>query len=312
MNTYLITGDLGFIGTNLARKMLKEYPNDKIIGIDRADEDWNIKNINSDYHTYIGDFTDQHFVERVFKIEKPDYVLHLGAKSFVCSAQEDATPFSFNNAHGTQIMVNVAVKYGVKKFLYCSSDEIYGHLESKTGPSWTEESPINPRNPYSATKASGELIVRAAANTHDLPMNISRCCNNFGQRQAFRNLIPKVFTSILSNQPIPIHGNGSQIREWIYVDDHNSALLKILHKAPINEIYNIGTGVEYSNLETTNIICDLLGKGKDLITFVKDRKNHDKRYSVNCDKIKKLEWTPKYTFEQGLNICAEWYKDNYK
>lgn len=307
----LITGSTGFIFSNFIEKVLKEYPEYIFISIDKCVASYNLLNINHNHKFYLGDIADEHFMNNVFELEKPDFIIHGAAESFVDDSIRSAGPFIHSNVVGTQVMVDMAMKYDVKKFIYISTDEVYGQLKPND-PSWTEETPINPRNPYSASKAAGELIIKAANQTHGLQYNITRCCNNYGPRQPPRNLIPKVTTCILNNQNIPIHGNGQQLREWIYVDDHCSAIMKVLKDAPSDEIYNIGSGVEYTNLEIVQKICNILNTGENLITFVKDRPGHDFRYSIDCSKIKKLGWNIEHSFEIGLPKCVNWYVDNDK
>lgn len=306
----LLTGPCGFIFSNFIKKALKEESEYTFVGVDKIVSPHNLYSINNDYKLHIGDIADEHFMNVVFRVEKPDIIIHSAAESFVDDSIRKALPFVHSNVLGTQVVVDAAVKYGVERFIYVSTDEVYGQLTSANDKSWTEETPINPRNPYSASKAAGELIVRAAHQTHGLKYNITRCCNNYGPNQPPRNLVPKVITCILMNQPIPIHGEGKQFREWLHADDHSSAILKIMKEAPLNETYNIGSGIETTNLEMVHKICDILKKGNDLISFVKDRPGHDFRYSVDCTKIKKLGWRPSFDFDRGLKHCVDWYIDN--
>jgi dTDP-glucose 4,6-dehydratase len=310
----LLTGSCGFIFSNFLRKALKENNKYTFASVDKIIAPYNLKNIyKHENHTfYMGDIADEKFMDNVFLLEKPDIVLHAAAESFVDDSIRSAQPFVHSNIVGTQVMVDLSLKHGVERFIYTSSDEVYGQLKSPLDLSWTEESPLKPRNPYSATKAAGEMIVYAANQTHGLKYNITRCCNNYGNCQPPRNLVPRVITSILKNEWIPIHGEGKQYREWIYVEDNCSAVMKIIESAPENEIYNIGSGVELTNLDMVGKICNKLDKGYDLITFVKDRPGHDFRYSVDCSKIKKLGWQPKFDFNQGLEKTIEWYLENQK
>ena len=310
MKTILITGTCGFIFSNFIKRMTDKYSQYNFIGVDKIVENCNLKNIDSKYKLYIGDIADGHFMDKIFAIEKPDIVVNGAAESFVDNSIKKALPFMHSNILGTQIVIDMCLKYNVEKLIQISSDEVYGQLVLSTDLPWTENSTINPRNPYSSSKASAELLVKAANQTHGLNYIITRCCNNYGKRQNHRNLIPKIITSIINNKQIPIHGNGTQRREWIYVDDHCDAIMLLLEKGNINEVYNIGSGYECSNLEMVYMICDIMNKGKDLITFVKDRPGHDFRYSLDFSKIKQLGWEPKILFSDGINSCINWYIDN--
>lgn len=237
-------------------------------------------------------------------------MLFIGAaESFVDDSIKSAKPFIHSNVVGTQVMVDLALKFNVERFIYISTDEVYGQLLSNEEP-WTESSIVKPRNPYSASKAAGELIVRSASETHGLKYNITRCSNNYGSRQPPRNLIPKVVTCLLSDTAIPIHGNGQQHREWLYVLDHCSAVMKILENGKVNETYNIGSGFDLSNLEVVESIAKIMNKTPK-INFITDRKGHDQKYGVNCNKIKEIGWKPRYiNFAEIMESTIKWYSDN--
>lgn len=308
----LITGSCGFIFSNFVRRAIHNKIDYDLVSIDKIMNPSGLHNIyvNRTHTFYLGDVADAHFIDTVFNIEKPDFVIHGAAESFVDASIKEASPFIRSNVLGTQVIVDACVKHKVNRLIYCSTDEIYGHLENESEKSWTEESPMRPRNPYSASKAAGEMIVQAAHHTHGLDYNITRSCNNFGPRQPPRNLIPIVIKNILENKPVPIYGQGKQIREWIYVDDHIQALMTILDKAPANEIYNISSSYEFSNLEIFNELCNILSKGFDLLNFVKDRPGHDFRYSCDSTKLKSLGWKPQFKFKEGLKLCTNWYEKN--
>jgi dTDP-glucose 4,6-dehydratase len=308
----LLTGSLGFICSNFIRKAAYNKLDYQFVSIDKALLPNSLNNIyyNKSHTFYLGDFSDQHFVDTVFKIERPDYVIHMGAESFVDDSLKTPNAFIISNVLGTQVIVNSCIKYGVEKLVYCSTDESYGQLKSASEASWTEESPTKPRNPYSASKLAGELVVQAAGETHNLNYNITRSCNNFGPRQPVRNLIPRIIHNIHNNLPVPIYGKGEQIREWIHVDDHCSAMMEVLEKGKNKEIYNVSSGYEFSNIEIFNEVCNIMGKGFDLLTFVEDRKGHDFRYSCNSDKLRGLGWSPKVKFKSGLTQTVEWYLNN--
>jgi len=311
MAKILVTGSCGFIFSNFMRLYSDDYSKYNFASVDKIIAPYNLPNIykSANHKFYMGDIADEQFMNNVFMLEKPDLIIHGAAESFVDDAIASAKPFIHSNVVGTQVMVDLALKYNVEKFLYISTDEVYGQL-NETGASWTEETPMSPRNPYSASKAAGELIVRAASETHGLTYNITRCSNNYGPRQPPRNLIPKVITCLLNDSPIPIHGSGKQYREWLYVNDHCSAVVKVLEEGNKNEIYNIGSGLELTNLEVVDAIAKVMHV-KPKINFVKDRPGHDFRYSVNCDKLKGLGWNAKFdNFETVMKMTVGWYEDN--
>jgi dTDP-glucose 4,6-dehydratase len=309
----LVTGGLGFIFSNFIRKILYERADISIVTIDKVTNPKMLHNlyINKKHNVYIGDVSDPHFVDTVFTIEKPDFVIHGAAESHVDSAITDASPFIRSNVLGTQVVVDACVKHKVNKLIYISSDEVFGHILPEQGDiKWTEESPLNPRNPYSASKAAGELIVKAAHFTHRLNYNITRCCNNFGPRQLPEKLIPKIIKNILENKKVPIYGKGAQLREWIHVDDNCDAILTILEKAPANEAYNISSGYEFSNLEMFQRVCKEMDGDYSLLIFVEDRLGHDYKYASDSSKLRKLGWAPKNKFNDSLRSCIFWYKNN--
>ena len=308
MKKILLTGACGFIFSNFLRYAVANTDYE-IVSIDKLVEHTNVLNILPGYEPHIGDIADPHFVNRVFEQERPDIVIHAAAESFVDASIENALVFIHSNVVGTQVMIDNALKYGVERFIYISTDEVMGHHTSTTTPGWTENSPINPRNPYSASKAAGELLVKAAHETHGLQYNITRCCNVYGQAQPPRNLVPRIITSLLSGEKIPIHGSGLNMREWIYVEDKCTAILKLLEKAVPNEIYNIGTGLELQNIQMVNHISEFMGISPK-IEYVADRKGHDSRYLVDTTKIRDLGWEPKYSFEEGMKKSIKWYMDN--
>lgn len=312
MKTILVTGSAGFIFSNFMRKY-ENNPLYKFVSVDKVIAPYNRYNVdlNRKGHIfYMGDIADEMFIENIFNIEKPDIVIHGAAESFVDDSIRSAGPFIHSNVVGTQVMIDMALKYNVDRFVYISTDEVYGQLKDSDDASWIEATPINPRNPYSASKAAGELIVKAAHETHNLKYNITRCCNNYGPSQPPRNLIPRAIFSIINGKPIPIHGNGKQFREWIYVDDHCSAIMKIIEGGELNHTYNIGSGVEYTNITMVQKIAKLIGEPSAIVNFIKDRPGHDFRYSVDCSKIKKLGWDVSSSFEDNLEKCVKWYLCN--
>ncbi len=309
----LVTGSCGFIFSNFMLRHLRSDSEYEFASVDKLVAPYNFANINKSpgHIFYMGDIADEHFMTNVFKLEKPDYVIHGAAESFVDDSIASAKPFIHSNVVGTQNLTDLSIKYNIEKFIYISTDEVYGQLKPGDA-SWTEESITLPRNPYSASKLAGELIVRAAGETHDLKYNITRCSNNYGPRQQPRNLIPKVITCLLNDLPIPIHGSGKQLREWLYVTDHNEAVMKVLIQGTNKEIYNIGSGFELTNLEVIEYISKLMNITPQ-IKHIKDRAGHDFRYSVNCDKIKKIGWNPLFgNFSDCMSKTIQWYRDNQK
>ena len=211
---------------------------------------------------------------------------------------------------GTQVLIDASIKWGVEKFIQISTDEVLGHLENENAPSLTEDSQPNPRNPYAASKLSAEYLVKAANQTHGLNYIITRSCNNYGPRQDPEKFIPKVIKHVLEEKPVPVYGEGRQIRDWMHVEDNCSAILKILESNTINETYNISVGQELPNIEVFQRICNTLGTGHNLIEFVKDRPGHDFRYSIDSSKLRALGWMPKHKFTEGLAATCEWYLNN--
>jgi dTDP-glucose 4,6-dehydratase len=310
MKRILVTGSCGFIFSNFMRKVMREGVPYTFISVDKVIAPYNQYNVkaNRDHTFYMGDIADEVFINNVFMLEKPDIVIHGAAESFVDDSIKSAGPFIHSNVVGTQMMVDMALKYDVEKFIYISTDEVYGQTTPEA-PAWTEDTPMNPRNPYSASKAAGELMVRAAGETHHLPYIITRACNNYGPSQPPRNLVPRIIANTLRGKPVPIHGNGKNMREWLYVDDNCSALQLLMEKGVIGETYNIGSGFELANLEMVERIGKMLHK-KPEIAFMKDRAGHDFRYSVDCSKISALGWKPQHSFDEGLKKCVQWYLDN--
>lgn len=313
----LITGAFGFIFSNFIRKALQDKLHHKysFCLLDKIINNTLFHNIyyNEAFgNNYIADIKDQHIINRVFELEQPDIIIHAAAESSVDFSLQNPNVFIESNVLGTQVMVNAAVKYGVKKFIYFSTDEVMGSLDSESVASWTEDSVPNPRNPYSASKYAGELIVKAAHNTFGLPYIITRSCNNYGPRQTTDKLIPRIIKCILNEDKIPIYGEGKQIRDWLYVLDTYTAVVKILQSDKINQTYNISANCEISNLELVQKICNLMERGHSLIEHIKDpRPGHDFRYSLSSSKLtNELGWKPKYKLGDGLEQCISWFLYN--
>lgn len=308
----LITGTCGFIFGNFVRKATYEKQPYQFISVDRV----NTNAINSMYWNkyqtfHVADIRDQHVMDVIFRFEKPDIVIHGAAETFVDNSLSNPSSFVSSNVDGTQNIINSCVKYDVERLIYISTDEVYGHLEDESQPSWKEDSPLNPRNPYSATKAAGELLVKAAHLSHGLIYNIVRSSNNYGPRQSTEKLIPKAIKCILEDKNIPVYGQGAQIRDWTHVFDNCSAILTILSKGAPNEIYNVSANQELPNVDVVQKICNTIGKGHNLITCIEDpRKSHDFRYSMDSSKIRQLGWAPSLVFKDGIISTIEWYLAN--
>lgn len=313
-NKILVTGSGGFIFSNFIRKVLYDKPesNYTIVSIDKVKKSQAIYNVytNKNHLFYIGDVVDQHFVNTIFEIERPDIVVHGAAETHVDTSIENAIPFISSNIMGTQVIIDACLRWNVNKLVYISSDGVYGHLTSEEDASWAESSPLAPRNPYAASKASGELLVHAANKTHGLTYNIIRSCNNYGPRQATEKFLPKIIKHILEEKNMPIYGEGKQVRDWLHVFDNCDAILKVIENGAPNETYNISANQEYSNLEVFQMVCNTLGRGYNLIEFLKDRSGHDFRYSLDSSKLRKLGWSPQYKFTEGLVQTCQWFINN--
>jgi dTDP-glucose 4,6-dehydratase len=309
----LCTGSCGFILSNFLRKAVYEKQPYSLVSVDRV----NYNSINSMYwnknHTFhIADIRDQHVIDTIFQFEKPDVVLHGAAETFVDTSLTQPNSFVTSNVLGTQVIINACVKYKIDKLVYISTDEVYGQLQSENEASWSEENVLNPRNPYAATKAAGELLVKAAHHSFGLNYNITRSSNNYGPRQTPEKLIPKTIKSILEGNKIPIYGQGLQIRDWTHVYDNCSALFQVINQGENNQIYNISSNQELSNIEVVQKICNVMQKGHDLISHVEDPRGsgHDFRYSVDSSKVRKLGWKPNYKFKDGIAETIQWYLNN--
>lgn len=312
----LISGSCGFIFGNFVRKIVydQKQREDKYIisSVDRVTGNaLNSMYWNKNHTFYPADVRDQHVMDVIFQREQPDIVIHGAAESFVDTSLKDPNAFVSSNILGTQVVINCCVKHNVQKLIYISTDEVYGQLLSEHDQPWSEDAPLNPRNPYSASKAAGELLVQAAGTTYGLIYNITRSSNNYGPRQWPEKLIPKAIKHILEGKKIPIYGQGKQIRDWIYVADNCTAITTILDKGLPNEIYNISAHQEFTNIETIQSVCNAMGYGHNLIDHIPDpRPGHDFRYAVDTTKMEALGWKPSYKFKDGIVETVQWYKDN--
>jgi dTDP-glucose 4,6-dehydratase len=328
----LITGVAGFIGSNFAYYILDKSKKDYIIGLDALKYSGNLENIQylikNETHRFkfiFGDITSKKLVTKIFQKFNIDIVVNFAAESHVDRSILDSTVFIRTNVIGTQNLLEVAKNYWIdktidisnKRFIQISTDEVYGSLETNSS-LFTENTPINPHNPYSASKASADLITKAYSDTYNLPINIIRCSNNYGPYQFPEKLIPLTIINCLSHKNIPIYGDGKNIREWTYVEDHCNAIHLIIEKGSPSEIYNVGSRSEIENIELVKKIIELLAlKNNDktintsLIQFVRDRPSHDRRYGIDPSKIRsQLAWKPKFTFLEGLDNTISWYLNN--
>lgn len=309
----LVTGGAGFIGSNFVKYMLDKYPDYELINLDALTYCGNLRNLEDieDYPKYSfvkGDIRDSELVDEIVG-EGVDYIVNFAAESHVDRSIEDPEIFIKSNILGTQVLLDAAKKYNIKKYLQVSTDEVYGSLGSEGY--FTEETPLQANSPYSASKAGADLMVRAYGNTFNLPINITRCSNNYGPYQFPEKLIPLMISNALEDKKLPIYGDGKNIRDWLHVYDHCSAIDLVLHKGKLGEVYNIGGHNEKQNIEIVKLILKELDKDESLIEFVSDRLGHDRRYAIDSSKItRELGWTPKYTFETGIVETINWYLDN--
>jgi dTDP-glucose 4,6-dehydratase len=308
----LVTGGAGFIGTNFIRHYLKEHPACEITNLDKLTYAGNLENLKDiqdrpGYHFVKGDIADRKLVDRVLG-QGFDAIVNFAAESHVDRSILDASPFIETNIKGTQVLLEGAKKHGIQRFIQVSTDEVYGSTDKGF---FTEESPLCPSSPYSASKTAADLLCLAYFKTHGLPAIITRCTNNFGPYQFPEKLIPLAVTNALEDKPIPVYGDGLNVRDWIFVDDHCRGLDVVIQKGQPGQIYNIGGGNEKTNLELIHKLLELLDKPRSLMQFVTDRPAHDRRYALDCSKITaELDWKPAYSFEKGLRATVDWYLKN--
>lgn len=315
----LVTGGAGFIGSNFIYYELENYPDDKIICLDKLTYAGNLSNLdnafkNENFKFYKGDICDEKCVESIFNDEKIDIVVNFAAESHVDRSISEPTVFFKTNVIGVQTLLEVCKKYGVKRFHQISTDEVYGELPlDRKDLLFTEKTTLSASSPYSASKASADLLVLSYFRTFGLPVTVSRCSNNYGPYQFPEKLIPLVILRAMKDEQIPIYGKGENVRDWIFVKDHCIAVDSIIRYGTSGEIYNIGANNEMSNLEIVNLILEQLKKPKSLISFVKDRPGHDLRYAINSSKIEQeLGWCAETDFLTGLKKTVEWYIENEK
>ncbi len=313
----LVTGGAGFIGSNFIFHMLNKYPEYQIICLDALTYAGNISTLesikdNPNFRFVKGDITDRKLVNELFEKESFDFVVNFAAESHVDRSIEDPGIFLKTNIIGTQVLMDASRTYGVKRFHQVSTDEVYGDLPlDRPDLFFTEETHIHTSSPYSASKASADLLVQAYHRTFRLPVTISRCSNNYGPYHFPEKLIPLMVSRALNDENLPVYGKGENVRDWLYVGDHCTAIDLILHKGKDGEVYNIGGHNEKTNLEVVKTILKELSKPESLITYVKDRAGHDMRYAIDPSKARReLDWEPTTLFEEGIKKTIKWYLDN--
>ncbi|MDC7236619.1 MAG: dTDP-glucose 4,6-dehydratase [Sphaerochaetaceae bacterium] len=313
----LITGGAGFIGSNFIYHMIDKYPNYKIVCLDALTYAGNLGTLkplmgNSNFKFVKGDITDREFVFNLFKEEHFNIVVNFAAESHVDRSIKNPGVFLNTNILGTQVLMDASREYKIERYHQVSTDEVYGDLPlNRTDLFFTEETPITTSSPYSASKASADLLVQAYHKTFKLPITISRCSNNYGPYHFPEKLIPLMISRALNDEDLPVYGNGENIRDWLYVEDHCKAIDLIIHKGRVGEVYNIGGHNEKSNLDVVKIILRELNKPESLIKYVTDRAGHDMRYAIDPTKINnELGWLPETKFEDGIKKTIKWYLDN--
>ena len=315
--TILVTGGAGFIGANFVYLELKEHPEDRIVCIDKLTYAGNLETLKEameypNFRFEKMDICDREAVFALFEEEKPDIVVNFAAESHVDRSIEDPGIFLQTNIMGTQVMMDASRKYGVKRYHQVSTDEVYGDLPlDRPDLFFTEDTPLKTSSPYSSSKAGADLLVNAYHRTFGLPTTISRCSNNYGPYQFPEKLIPLMIANALADKPLPVYGEGLNVRDWLYVEDHCKAIDLIIRRGKVGEVYNIGGHNEMKNIDIVKIICEALGKPESLITHVNDRKGYDLRYAIDPAKIHgELGWLPETMFKDGIQKTIQWYLDN--
>jgi len=306
----LVTGGAGFIGSNFIRMMLSKYPDCYVVNLDKLTYAGNLENLkdiedNANYKFVHGDICDKNLVEKL--MVEVDAVVHFAAETHVDRSIKDAGIFIDTDVKGTYILLEAARKFPVKKFIHISTDEVYGEIREG---SFKETDPLNPRNPYSASKAAADRLAYSFFCTYRLPVVITRSSNNFGPYQYPEKVIPLFVTNLIDGDKVPVYGDGLNVRDWIYVIDNCDAIDLLLNNGENGEVYNISGGNEITNLDLTKLILRYLSKDESFIEFVKDRLGHDKRYSIDCIKIHSLGWKPRFNFDEAMKLTIDWYKDN--
>ncbi|SDB30087.1 dTDP-glucose 4,6-dehydratase [Eubacterium oxidoreducens] len=312
--TIIVTGGAGFIGSNYIYYMLQEHPQERIVCLDSLTYAGNLSTLmpvmdNERFRFVKGDITDRKAVDKLFEEETPDVVVNFAAESHVDRSIEDPGIFLQTNIIGTAVLMDACRKYGIKRYHQVSTDEVYGDLPlDRPDLFFTEETPVHTSSPYSASKASADLLVQAYHRTYGLPVTISRCSNNYGPYQFPEKLIPLMIANAMKDEPLPVYGKGDNVRDWLYVEDHCRAIDAIIREGKVGEVYNVGGHNEMSNIEIVKMILRHLKKPESLITYVEDRKGHDKRYAIDPAKIHaQLGWQPTTKLEEGIEKTIAWY-----
>lgn len=315
--TILVTGGAGFIGTNFVYYQLQHHPEDRVVCLDALTYAGNLENLtevlkNPRFRFVKGDIADREAVNALFEKEKPDIVVNFAAESHVDRSITQPELFLRTNIMGTQVLMDACRKYGVQRYHQVSTDEVYGDLPlDRPDLFFTEDTPIHTSSPYSASKASADLLVLAYFRTFHLPVSITRCSNNYGPYHFPEKLIPLMITRALNDQSLPVYGKGENVRDWLYVEDHCAAIDLVMRKGREGEVYNVGGHNERTNLDVVKTVLRELGKPESLITFVTDRPGHDRRYAIDPSKIHaELGWLPRTKFDDGIHQTVQWYLDN--
>jgi dTDP-glucose 4,6-dehydratase len=314
MSWLLVTGGCGFIGSNFIRWMLEDDPESRIVNLDKLTYAGNPENLESvsESERYVfrqGDIADRPVLDELLEEFPIGGIVNFAAESHVDRSILDSTPFIDTNIGGTQVLIDAARAAGIERFVQVSTDEVYGSLGA-TG-AFTEQTPLAPNSPYAASKAAADLLVRAAVQTHGFPGLITRCSNNYGPYQFPEKLIPLFISNALDHQPLPVYGDGENVRDWIHVDDHCRGIAAVLRRGEPGEVYNFGGRAEMSNIGLTRRLLELLDRPESLIRFVPDRPGHDQRYAIDCSRAEnELDWSPQVGFDDGLAATVEWYLQN--
>jgi len=308
----LVTGGAGFIGSNYIRMKLAGDSDCEIVNLDKLTYCGSLDNLrdverNSRYKFIKGDISDRNLVSGIINEEKPEQLINFAAESHVDNSISDPTPFVMTNVLGTNVLLDISRRNGVKRFLQISTDEVYGSI--KEG-SFNEDDSLSPNSPYSASKAGADLLVHSYVKTYGFPAIVVRLSNNFGPYQDLEKFIPLFVTNMIREKKVPLYGDGMNVREWIYVEDACKGIDKILREGEEGKIYNIGSGEEKANLEMAKFLEEKVGEGKEYIEFVEDRKGHDFRYSLDSSKIRNMGWSPESKLDESLVKTIQWYKDN--
>lgn len=317
--TIIVTGGAGFIGSNFVFHMLQAHPDYRIVCLDKLTYAGNLSTLEpvlqqDNFRFVKADICDRQAVDKLFQEEKPDIVVNFAAESHVDRSIENPGIFLETNIMGTAVLMDACRKYGIQRYHQVSTDEVYGDLPlDRPDLFFTEETPLHTSSPYSSSKASADLLVMAYYRTYGLPVTISRCSNNYGPYHFPEKLIPLMIANALADKPLPVYGNGENVRDWLYVEDHCRAIDLIIHAGKVGEVYNVGGHNEKRNIDIVGIICQELGKPESLIVHVEDRKGHDRRYAIDPAKIhRELGWLPETKFEDGIKKTIKWYLEHKK